>query len=88
MHGREEFLRHEGDNVHCQLLQYQMLGYIAKNAAFVSWDLVKIGRKAFFEALTSCRAECFGNIVVKLYSLASTLELYYLRNTVVGRVDS
>jgi hypothetical protein len=42
MNGREEFLRHEGDNLHCLLLQYHMLGYVERCARWIQWELIRI----------------------------------------------
>ena len=85
MNGRQEFSRHDGSNVHCQLLQYHMLSYIHKNASMINWSLIKIPRKDFFSELHRQKMECFENLLQKLDLLSSTLELSYLRNTIVGR---
>ncbi len=45
MHAREEFLRYEASNVHCQLLQYLIYSYILKNARFISWQFCKISKQ-------------------------------------------
>lgn len=49
------------------------------------WDLIKIDREIFFDQLNTQRAAAFDLINKELLGLSSTLELTYLRNTVVGR---
>jgi len=51
----------------------------------INWSLIKIPRKDFFSELHRQKMECFENLLQKLDLLSSTLELSYLRNTIVGR---
>lgn len=88
MHAREEFTRHDANNIHCQLLQYAIASYIIKQSAFINWQLITVPATLFFERLEEFRAALLTSISKELESLGETLELSYLRNTIVGREDS
>jgi hypothetical protein len=88
MHGREEFSRHDPSNIHCLLLQYAIASYVAKRSAFINWSLIQGEPKAFFRSLHLFRTNLLQAISKELESLGESLELSYLRNTIVGQESS
>ncbi len=88
MHGQEEFSRHGPSNIHCQLLQYAITSYVAKRSAFINWSLLQGERKVFFQSLHNFRTNLLQTISNELESLGESLELSYLRNTIVGQENS
>lgn len=88
MHGREEFSRHEPTNIHSLLLQYAISSYVAKRSSFINWSLLQGEPKVFFNSLHTFRFNLLQTISKQLESLGETLELTYLRNTIVGQENS
>lgn len=87
MHAREEFTRHTADNIHCVIQQYAFATYILKNTSFINWDIIKMDRMKFLSELEEFRNNHLINLAKQLPLLAKTLELSFLRNTIVGRKD-
>lgn len=87
MHEKEHFLRYEADNIHCQILQYSVCSYVLKNTKFIDWSLIEIDPQLFFQHLERKKAETLQNIIKEIPLFYDTLELTYLRNTIVGRED-
>jgi hypothetical protein len=88
MHAREEFTRHEPTNIHCLLLQYSIATYVGKQSSFIDPHIVQGDRLVFFQRLQEFRANLLQTISKDLEGLGETLELNYLRNTIVGRENS
>ena len=85
MHAREEWSRHEANNIHCQLMQYAIASYIIKRAQYINWDLIQIDKRVFFDRLEEFKNGYLQTISQQLDNFAETLELSYLRNTIIGR---
>jgi hypothetical protein len=65
-HAREEFSRHEATNIHCLILQYGIANYIIKNSQFISWDLIQIDQKVFFNVLNKFKIKLLQDIASNL----------------------
>jgi len=87
MHAREEFLRYEATNVHCQLLQFLVYSYIIKNARFINWNLLKVTKQVLVSELTQQISILSDSLTKNIPTLTEALELGFLRNVVIGRPD-
>lgn len=70
------------------MLQYAFASYILEHPSFINWQLIQSDPPLFFKRLEEFRNAHLSNISAQLEDLGDTLELTYLRNTIVGREDA
>jgi len=65
-HAKEDFSRHDANNIHSLLLQYGITSYIIKNLTFINWELLQIEKHIFYNVIVEFKEQLLETISANL----------------------